>query len=701
MTILDRADTAATWGPFDFLRRRLLGITGGAIVFPLAVLFLIYMFDEFDTAAFGVLAPNIKRAFGLSNSDFVLIIAVNLALVLMLSIPIGYAGDRLPRTKLVVVGAVLAGVFSLCTGLAPTVLLLVFARLGNGIGVVVNDPVHRSLLSDYYEPGVRPTVFATHANAPRWGAIFGAAVTGLVALIIGWRYTFALLIIPILAVAVIATRLRNPIRGESEDADAAELAAAEAPVPFGRAVRILLNVKTLRLQFASWIAIGAAFLPLAAYFPLYLDQVFHLNSLEIGLVEATGSGAGLIAVQLAGRWTRNWLGKGLGEPIKYAGLSLLGVGPFILLVAVAPNLPIAIIGILAAYFVGGVFYPPFLTTQALVSPARTRTLSFSFGALFLVVGLFLYLFLFASVANHNIRNAIACMAPFWLIGGLILRSANRWVENDAKNAFFSLTTTAEMHKRRLEPKGSRPILSVRGLDVSYGPVQVLFGVDFELAEGEMVALLGTNGAGKSTLLRAICGLVPAQAGVIMFDFEDISGYEPEESFQRGLVQVPGGRGIFPGLTVKENLDVAVWATRRAGGDAHQAVDEILAMFPNLERRLTQPAAVLSGGEQQMLTLGQAFIAQPKLLMIDELSLGLAPIVVEELLKVVTRLHREGTSVILVEQSVNVAITVADRACFMEKGEVRFSGPTSELLHRDDILRAVFLGGAAEAEGLFA
>jgi ABC-type branched-subunit amino acid transport system ATPase component len=125
------------------------------------------------------------------------------------------------------------------------------------------------------------------------------------------------------------------------------------------------------------------------------------------------------------------------------------------------------------------------------------------------------------------------------------------------------------------------------------------------------------------------------------------------------------------------------------------------LFPNLARRLDSPAAVLSGGEQQMLTLGQAFIAKPKLLMIDELSLGLAPIVVEELLGVVSRAHAEGTSVILVEQSVNVALTVADRACFMEKGEVRFAGPTAELLHRDDILRAVFLGGAAAAEGVFA
>jgi branched-chain amino acid transport system ATP-binding protein len=213
-------------------------------------------------------------------------------------------------------------------------------------------------------------------------------------------------------------------------------------------------------------------------------------------------------------------------------------------------------------------------------------------------------------------------------------------------------------------------------------------------EGEIVALLGTNGAGKSTLLRAISGLVSPGSGAIFFDGEDVTGLEPEESFQHGLVQVPGGRGIFPGLTVKENFDVAVWAGRRPKAEAQAAVQEVLEIFPSLRARWDQKAAVLSGGEAQMLTLGQALIAKPKLLMIDELSLGLAPVIVEELLKIVRRINSDGTAVILVEQSVNVALTVAERACFMEKGEIRYTGPTSELLDRPDILRSVFLTGAS-------
>jgi len=232
----------------------------------------------------------------------------------------------------------------------------------------------------------------------------------------------------------------------------------------------------------------------------------------------------------------------------------------------------------------------------------------------------------------------------------------------------------------------------RNVDVSYGQVQVLFGVNLDLREGEIIALLGTNGAGKSTLLKAISGMVPTTRGAIYFEGEDITGMEPEDTFFAGVVQVPGGRGIFPGLTVDENLRVAAWASRQPKNELDQLIARVYEIFPALRARIRQPASVLSGGEQQMLTLGQAFISRPKLLMIDELSLGLAPILVEQLLEIVKAIHDQGTSVVLVEQSVNIALTVAERAYFMEKGEIRFSGATNELLGRDDILRAVFLGG---------
>jgi branched-chain amino acid transport system ATP-binding protein len=242
------------------------------------------------------------------------------------------------------------------------------------------------------------------------------------------------------------------------------------------------------------------------------------------------------------------------------------------------------------------------------------------------------------------------------------------------------------------------ILAVRDLDVAYDQTQVLFGVGLEVDEGEILALLGTNGAGKSTLLKAISGLVPPRRGTITFAGEEIAGVDPGRIARQGIAQVPGGRGIFPSLTVRENLRAAGWLYRKDREYLEGATARVMDYFPALDRRVETPAGSLSGGEQQMLSLAQAFIAKPRLLMIDELSLGLAPTVVERLLDIVRAIHDNGTTVLLVEQSVNVALRLAGRAVFMEKGEIRFSGPTTELLDRTDILRAVFLKGAVAHTG---
>ena len=240
------------------------------------------------------------------------------------------------------------------------------------------------------------------------------------------------------------------------------------------------------------------------------------------------------------------------------------------------------------------------------------------------------------------------------------------------------------------------LLVVRGLDVAYDKAKVLFGVDFHVSRNEIVALLGTNGAGKSTLLGAVCGLVKPAGGSVTFDGKDITGEPAVATAADGIVLMPGGKGVFPTLTVEENLRLAGWLFDKEPEYVREATERVLEFFPVLRERWDQRAGNLSGGEQQMLTLGQAFIARPKLLLIDELSLGLAPIVVEKLLGIVRAIHEGGTTVVLVEQSVNVAITLAQRAVFLEKGEVRFDGPTAELLEQPDLLRAVFLEGAASA-----
>jgi ABC-type branched-subunit amino acid transport system ATPase component len=239
-------------------------------------------------------------------------------------------------------------------------------------------------------------------------------------------------------------------------------------------------------------------------------------------------------------------------------------------------------------------------------------------------------------------------------------------------------------------------LSCEKLDVAYSGVQVLFGVDFEVERGEIVALLGTNGAGKSTLLRAISGLVHPVAGDIVFDGQEITCAEPHQTARMGIVHVPGGRSVFPTMTVADHFKAACWLLDGKSTDVRSRTGEVLERFPHLARRMDTMAGNLSGGEQQMLGLGMAFLADPKLLVIDELSLGLAPAIVELLLDMVRAIHAKGSTVVLVEQSVNVALTLAHRAYFMEKGEVRFQGPAPQLLEQRELLRSVFLEGAAAA-----
>jgi len=250
----------------------------------------------------------------------------------------------------------------------------------------------------------------------------------------------------------------------------------------------------------------------------------------------------------------------------------------------------------------------------------------------------------------------------------------------------------------LAANGSTPVvdrlLTVEDVDFAYGTVQVLFGASLHVDRGELLALLGTNGAGKSTLLRVVCGLARPRAGRVLFDGDDVSGRSVVDMVGRGIVMVPGGRAVFADLTVRENLQVGAYPLRRDPQAVKERSEQVVELFPALAGRMGVAAGRLSGGEQQQLALAKAFLLDPTLLCIDELSLGLAPNVVEVLLAAVRRMNQAGTTVVLVEQSLNVAAALCDRAVFLEKGAVQFEGRTRDLLERSDIARAVFLGGHA-------
>jgi branched-chain amino acid transport system ATP-binding protein len=232
------------------------------------------------------------------------------------------------------------------------------------------------------------------------------------------------------------------------------------------------------------------------------------------------------------------------------------------------------------------------------------------------------------------------------------------------------------------------LLDIHALCAGYGPAEVLHGIDMTIASGEIVTLLGSNGAGKSTLNRAISGLLRPRAGSIRFEGIPIDRKSPSDIVALGLIHVPEGRRIFPNMTVLENLELGSY--RRAAARRSENKERVFATFPRLSERRGQSAGTLSGGEQQMLAIGRALMAEPKLLILDEPSLGLSPRMVEELFALIARIHGEGLSILLVEQNVVQSLAVATKAYILEQGECVLSGPASELRNNSELKRA-YLG----------
>jgi len=232
------------------------------------------------------------------------------------------------------------------------------------------------------------------------------------------------------------------------------------------------------------------------------------------------------------------------------------------------------------------------------------------------------------------------------------------------------------------------ILNVSQLRAGYGAVEVLRGVDLTVNAGETVALLGSNGAGKTTLNGVLSGLVKARSGHVNFEGQDITGWHTRKVVQAGLIHVPEGRKVFPNLSVLENLSLGAFTRGRERRDAN--LEKIFGIFPRLRERVKQLAGTLSGGEQQMLAIGRGLMAEPQLLILDEPSLGLSPLLVEEMFTLIGQLKANGLAVLLVEQNVGQSLEIADRAYVMENGAIRFSGKPAELL-ASDTLRQAYLG----------
>ena len=675
--------------------------TGGAPFFPLGVLFGLNVVDELDRTAFGVLSPNIRDHFHLDLNGILTVIALSYLAAFLLAVPIGFFADRLPRIPIVVLGAAAWGVFSVTTGMAATLWMLGISRAGAGLGRAVNDPVHNSLLADYYDIPVRQRVYSIHRYANALGQFIGPLSAGLIAYYFGWRLPFVVFGVVTAVFVLLALRLHNPIRGQYERKAvgvSAEVAATEEQPPsWAESWRILWQVRSQRRIFYALPFVAIGIIGLLVLSGLYYEEIFNLDERQRGFLAAIIEGPAqlvglLVGIPLA---TRLML-KGPGHVLKFLSRVAAAISVVWVVFAWAPNLAIAVAA--NSLISAGLFMliPGIFAVMSLAVPAKVRSFGYAVGLLWVLPGFLMLPFIGAIGDAHGLRIGLLAAAPVFLVGGLILASAGEFVADDITRVWRSAATLSEV--AHLRKQGKVKLLLARDVSVHYGSVQVLFGVNMEVDEGEIVALLGTNGAGKSTLLKSISGLVEASDGAVIFDGRDMTHTPPDEVAKRGVSMVPGGQGVFTQLSVADNLRLAAWQVQGSPEEAAIATERVLETFPILRERWNVEAGNLSGGQQQMLTLGMAFIGKPRLLMIDELSLGLSPVVVGQLLEMVRLLKQQGTTIILVEQSVNVALTVAERAYFMEKGEIRFEGPTSELLARPDLLRSVFFSAADQVNG---
>jgi ABC-type branched-subunit amino acid transport system ATPase component len=678
---------------------------------PLLVLSSVYAVSQLDQSAFATLAPNIASTFHLKTSTLLAINGASALLVLPLVIPYAVLADRGRRTTLVAAGAAIWAIFVGLTAFVVTTFQLALTRICTGIGQAAIEPVHGSLLADYYPVNSRSRVYATHFAAYPAGGVLGPVLAGLVAWIVGgpdaWRWAFAVIAPLGFIVAIRALFLHEPERGGHErqgvitaidEGVATDDLDHKVPrIPFATGFRRLMEIESLRYLYVGMGVLGFAVISGPALLSLYFQDYWNVQPLGRGIIfsiAAAGSAIGLPIGGIVGdrlfRVKPSW-------PLFLMGASI----PLFTLVATAslylPYLWMVVLVYALAVAVTSVAFAPLRMMLAVIAPPPLRSLSFAMLgiSLFLMGGLAGGIILGAVSDATSPRFAYSLLVIPGIIAGLLVVYGSQYVMGDIAMVVEDILEGDEAAKRR-RTKADH-LVEVRNVDFRYGPVQILFGVDLDVPEGEIFALLGTNGAGKSTLLRAVCGLDHPLRGSVRFAGDEITYLESEQLLRLGIALMPGGKGVFPSMTVDENLKMGSFLWRRDRKRHEADVAQIFEWFPALRERRHHQASMLSGGEQQILALSRAFLARPKLLCIDELSLGLAPTIVESLFAILREMNERGTSILVVEQSVNIALAVSNTAVFLEKGKVRFSGPTADLIDRPDLLRSVFLEGAGRHE----
>ncbi|MEC9448869.1 MAG: MFS transporter [Actinomycetota bacterium] len=681
--------------------RKGLAMGGGAATF--LVLMVLNSLDELQTAAISVLAPDIRDTFGVSDGTITFIASASGAFVVLGAIPMGWAADRMRRIPIIGWSSIVFAAMVALSGMAVNAFAFFWARFGVGIAKANTIPVHSSTIADTYPIGIRGRIGALDKGMGRLFAVLSPILVGGIAALAngpgeidGWRWAYYLLGIPVAVAALAAFFLREPQRGRWEKEDVLKESFTEddpLPVSMDAAFSRLMQIRTMKTVVVGFSALGFGLFTAPVLENLWLEDEFGLESFERGAWATTAGVFTVLALIYVGpKFDRLWR----ENPTRTLHLvgALIGLSAIFKPIQWAmPTVPLFIaLSIPTQVMLSTAFAMVGPLIQAIV-PYRLRGSGTALITLYIFfvggTGGGLISFMFADGWGPRVTTLVLTV-PSSIIGGWIMFRGARHVRHDLSLNVQELLDEQDEQRRASDPS-EVPVLQVNNVDFSYGPVQILFDVGFEVRRGETLALLGTNGAGKSTILRVISGLGMPRRGVVRLNGRTVTYTSPQLRSRLGIQQLPGGNGVFPDMTVRQNLVMGGYIHRGDREDVERRIVEVLDLFPDLADRQGQRAGSMSGGQQQMLALARVLLHDPEILLIDELSLGLAPTVVQDLLALVERLQERGQTIILVEQSLNVALSVADRAIFLEKGQIRFEGPARELLERDDLARAVFLG----------
>lgn len=680
----------------------------GLTIYPLVALGALLVADVIQGYGLAVLAPEVGATLGVGPGAIASANLLKTLAVVVASLAMAGAVQRRPRRAwLSIVTGLIWSVLAISSGFVVSVagLLVILTMDGATTGSVTS--LHQPLLVDSYPPEARVRVLSLYQVAAPASNVLGPLLVAFFATVVGltWRGVFVILGIISLVACLLALRLRDPgfgrwdtqelrrsvheHQGEATD----QLGQGDVSLGFFEIARRLLLIPTVKRVLVGSAAIGVFVIPFNTFVSFYLSQRWGLGPGGRGLFFAAASAASVLALVAFSKAGERLFRSDPGRILRLAGLLLVAGAVVIGVAALIPVFAIMFALFCLAFALFAVLSPGLAAVIFSVIPAEMRPHAAALFGIFEVGvgGVIGVVFLSGIDTRFGIVISLAALAVPAVIGAAIIATGAKLVPADMDRMIDEVLEDEEV--RRLTSSGTHlPMLACRSVDFSYGQLQVLFDVNFGVDDGEMVALLGVNGAGKSTLLKVISGIGLPSTGTVRFQGQDITYLDAERRVRLGITQVPGGRAVFGPLSVVDNLRSFAYTLGRDKKSVDRGLEASFEAFPRLDERRNQAAVTLSGGEQQMLGLSKALILQPRLLLIDELSLGLAPVIVAQLLDMVRRINATGTAVVLVEQSVNIALGLVEHAYFMEKGEMRFDGASADLLGREDLLRAVFLEG---------